>query len=171
MTKLQTWNAAMAIINDTTFKSNAAKETAIKRFEELLAPKKGGSSSRPVPLELDGITYYFCRFTGLYFPASEMVYQNDEHRTNAKDKGYSNIGISLWSKADKYIKEIKMKSVEIAYGDDQTDETRARGLALMNEAKLLEKNNSKNDAAYLMEHFLSDEQADILEGLELPTPA
>ena len=107
MTKLQTWNAAMAILNETTFKSNASKDEAIKRFEALLAPKKSGGGSRPEPIDVDGEIYQYCRFTGLYFPTSELVYQNDEMRATLKDKGYSNIGISLWNKGQKYLKDLK----------------------------------------------------------------
>ena len=167
MTKLQTWNAAMAILDETTFKSNASKDEAIKRFEELLAPKKSGGS-RNAPLNIDGQEYPYCRFTGLYFPKSEMVYQNDEARELDKDKGYSKIGMSLWTKGQKYLKDTKMKAVEIAFGEDQSDETRQRGMELHRTAVELEKDNSLNQYAYLMENFLTTEQADYLESLDLP---
>ena len=167
MTKLQTWNAAKAIINELELSESAAAN-AIAKFEELLAPKKAGGS-RPAPIDLGGELYYYCRFTGLYFPSSEMVYQNDTARAELKDKGYSNIGISLWNKGQKYLKGLKMKSVEIAYGEDQSDEARAKGMELHKEAVALDAANSMNSGSYLMEHFLTDEQADILEGLDLPT--
>ncbi len=166
MTKLQTWNAAQAIIAELGL-SKKITEEASKRFEDLLAPKKSGGS-RPEPIEQDGILFYFCRFTGLYFPSTEMVYQNDETRAALKDKGYSNIGISIWNKGQKYLKDLKMKSVEIAYGDDQSDEARNRGMELHNQAKEIEAANSMNNATYLMAHFLTEAQADVLEGLELP---
>ncbi len=167
MTKTQTWSAAQAIITELGLSKKATTE-AMNRFEVLLAPKKAGGN-RPEPIDLDGTLYYFCRFTGLYFPSTEMVYQNDETRAELKDKGYSNIGISIWNKGQKYLKDLKMKSVEIAYGDDQSDEARSRGMELHNEAKTLEAANSMNNAIYLMEHFLTDEQADVLEGLDLPS--
>ena len=168
MTKLQTWNEAIAIINELGL-SKKATQVAISRFEDLLAPKKGGGTSRPEPINKDGELYHYCRFTGLYFPTSELVYQNDEQRSLGKDKGYSNIGISIWNKGQKYLKDLKMKSVEIAYGDDQSDEARAKGMELHKEAVELEKANSMNDYNYLMEHFLTEAQADVLEGLDLPT--
>ncbi len=168
MTKTQTWSAAQAIITDLGLSAKATT-IAMDKFEALLAPKKSGGS-RPEPITRDNILYYFCRFTGLYFPSEEMVYQNDETRAALKDKGYSNIGISIWNKGQKYLKDLKLQSVEIAYGDDQSDEARDKGMKLHQEAKTLEAANSMNDATYLMEHFLTTEQADSLEGQDLPVP-
>ena len=167
MTKLETWNAAQAIINDLGLSKDKTTKS-LAAFEALLAPKKAGGN-RPEPIDQDGTLFYFCRFTGLYFPSSEMVYQNDETRVALKDKGYSNIGISLWNKGQKYLKDLKMKSVEIAYGDDQSDEMREQGMALHKEAKELEAANSMNNHAYLVEHFLTDEQADSIDGQDLPS--
>jgi len=168
MNKLQTWNAAKEIIESLNLDIELNK-TAMLKFEGLLAPKKSGGGSRPEPLLVDGVNYYYCRFTNLYFPSSQMIYQNDETRAALKDKGYSNIGISLWNKGQKFLKDMKMKSVEIAYGDDQSDEARAEGMKLHQEATQLTKDNSMNDYNYLMTNFLTNEQADILEGLDLPT--
>ena len=169
MTKLELWNEALDILENTTFKSNASKDEAIKRFELLLKPKKGGGKSRNEPLTIDGEEYPYCRFTGLYFPKSEMVYQNDEMREQGKDKGYSKIGMSLWTKGQKYLKDLKMKSVEIAFGEDQSDEAREQGMELHHEAVELEKNNALNEFSHLMANFLTDDQADYIEGLELPS--
>ncbi len=168
MTKLQTWNTAQAIITELGL-TKAKHAMALSAFEMLLAPKKGGTTARPEPLTVDGELYQYCRFTGLYLKASEMVFQNAEQRALGKDKGYSNIGISLWNKGQKYLKELKAKSVEIAYGDDQSDKKRAEGMKLHREAVKLEKENAMNSSAYLMEHFLTEAQADTLEGLEMPT--
>ena len=167
MTKLQTWNAAQAILEDLGL-SKKNMTIAMEQFEGLLAPKKSGGS-RPEPIDHNGELHYYCRYTGQYFPKSEMVYQNDETREANKDKGYSNIGISLWNKGQKYLKDLKIQSVEIAYGDDQSDEMLIKGRELHQEAKKLTEVNSMNQSAYLMEHFLTDDQADVLEGLDLPT--
>ena len=166
MTKLQTWNKAQQIITELGLTKKNEK-IALEAFELLLAPKKGGGS-RPEPKQHNGEAHYYCRFTTLYFPTSEMVYQNDEARTNLKDKGYSNIGISLWNKGQKYLKDLQKRSIDIAYGKDQIDETRAKGMALHQEAQALIDANSMNDGKYLLEHFLTTEQADVLEGLDLP---
>ena len=166
MTKLQTWNEAIDIIaNLGLTKKN--ETIAMDRFEALLAPKKSGGS-RPEPIVHNGELHYYDRYTGLYFPSSQMVYQNDEARELLKDKGYSALGISLWNKGQKYLKDLKMKSVEIAYGDDQSDETLIQGRECHIEAKKLTDEGSMNNYTYLMEHFLSDDQADMLEGLDLP---
>jgi len=166
MTKIQTWNKAQAIIKELELTEEDEK-IAIEAFGLLLAPKKGGGT-RPEPKEHNGEKYYYCRYTTLYFPTSEMVYQNEESRTDLKDKGYSNIGISLWNKGQKYLKDLQKRSIEIAYGKDQKDATRAKGLALHQEAVALIEANSMNDGKYLLENFLTEEQADILEGLDLP---
>ncbi len=164
MTKLQTWNAAQTILSQLNL-SKAKNEEASRLFALLLEPKKGGGT-RALPKDIDGVLHYHCRYTNLYFPKSEMIYQNDETREACKDKGYSKIGISLWNKGQKYLKDLKMRSVEIAYGDDQSDDEQAKGMKLHKEAKEIETNNSTNDYKWLMENFLSDEQADDLESLE-----
>ena len=164
MTKLQTWNEAQNILKELGLFSN---KEVVSKFEQLLAPKKSGGTSIK-PIEHDGELYHYCRFTGLYQPEEQMVFQNDEKRSEGKHKGYSKIGMSLWTKGQAYLKNLKMKSVEIAYGEDQSDEAREEGMKLHREAVELEKNNSMNDHVYLMEHFLTDEQADVLESLELP---
>ena len=166
MTKQQTWNEATRILHELGLKDKVL-DTAMKRFEVLLAPKKGGGTAVK-PIEFEGTLYYYCRFTGLYFPEEQMVFQNDEMRAAKKHKGYSKIGFSLWSKCNKYVKDIKMQSVEIAYGEDQSDETRQKGMELMNKAKDIESNGRANDYNFLMENFLTDEQAEYLETLDLP---
>ena len=167
MTKAQIWNAAKVILNETTFKSNDMRDGVIKRFEELLAPKR--KVMRKEAIEVDGILYYHCRYTNLFFPSSEMIYQNEENRTNLKDKGYSNIGISLWNKGQKYIKDLQIKSIEIAYGEDRSEDALEEGMKLHKEAEALKSGNSLNHHEYLMEHFLTNEQAYSLESLNLPT--
>ena len=167
MTKIQTWNAATAIINELGLSKKLEAE-ALSKFENLLAPKKSGGN-RPEPIDHNGELHYYCRFTGQYLPKSEMVYQNDETREANKDKGYSNIGISIWNKGQKYLKDLQIQSVEIAYGDDQSDAVLLKGRAFHVAAKKLKDDNSMNNYAYLMEHFLTNEQADILEGLDLPS--
>lgn len=168
MTKLQTWQEAQKILEELGLASN---KTVVSKFEALLAPKKGGGLSRPEPITHNGELHYYCRFTGLYYPSSEMVYQNDDKREKLEDKGYSKIGMSLWTKGQKYLKDMKLRSVEIAYGDDQSDEAREEGMKLHKEAVALEKDNSLNQHGWLMANMLTDEQADYLETLELPKKA
>jgi len=165
MTKLQTWNEAQAILKDLGLFSN---ENVVSKFEALLAPKKSGGISRPADIIHNDVKHRFCRFTGLYFPLSEMIYQNQEKRDKDEDKGYSNIGYSIWNKAQKYIKDLPTKSIEIRYGEDQSDETLLKAIELDKEYVKIKKDNLGNDAKWLMENFLSEAQADSLESLDLP---
>ncbi len=165
MTKLQTWNEAQAILKDLGLFSN---EKVVSKFEALLAPKKSGGISRPADIIHNDVKHRFCRFTGLYFPLSEMIYQNQEKRDKDEDKGYSNIGYSIWNKAQKYIKDLPTKSIEIRYGEDQSDETLLKAIELDKEYVKIKKDNLGNDAKWLMENFLSEAQADSLESLDLP---
>ena len=167
MTKIQTWNEASEILSNLTFKSNAERENAFRLFEKLLAPKKSGGS-RPADITHNDVIHRFCRFTHLYFPLSEMIYQNDEKRAKDEDKGYSNIGYSIWNKAQKYIKELPTKSIEIRYGEDQSDDALQRAIELDKEYVAIKKDNLGNDAKWLMDNFLSEAQADALESLDLP---
>ena len=165
MTKLQTWNEAQAILKDLGLFSN---ENVVSKFEALLAPKKSGGISRPADIIHNDVKHRFCRFTGLYFPLSEMIYQNQEKRDKDEDKGYSNIGYSIWNKAQKYIKDLPTKSIEIRYGEDQSDETLLKAIELDKEYVKIKKDNLGNYAKWLMENFLSEAQADSLESLDLP---
>jgi len=168
MTKLQTWNAAQDLLKELGLFSNPI---VVSKFEELLAPKKGGGLSRPEPIFHNDENHYFCRFTGLYFPASEMVYQNPDKRAKLEDKGYSNIGSSIWNKAQKHIKDLPTKSIEIRYGEDQSDGALAKAIKLDQEFMEIKKDNLGNNAEYLMSNFLSESQADALESLDLPNSA
>ena len=165
MTKLQTWNEAQAILKDLGLFSN---ENVVSKFEALLAPKKSGGISRPADIIHNDVKHRFCRFTGLYFPLSEMIYQNQEKRDKDEDKGYSNIGYSIWNKAQKYIKDLPTKSIEIRYGEDQSDETLLKAIELDKEYVKIKKDNLGNDAKWLMENFLSEAQADSFESSDLP---
>jgi len=161
MTKAQQWNKAQEILASLGL-SKAKNEAAMVAFRDLLEPKKSGGS-RPEPIILNDETFYFCRFTNRYWKSEAMVYQNDEHRAAMKDKGYSAIGISLWNKGQKYLKDLKIQSVEIAYGEDQSDEARAKGMELHQQAQKLTTDNSMNSAIYLVENFITDEQKVLLE--------
>ncbi len=168
MTKLQTWNEASEILSNLTFKSNAERDNAFSLFEKLLAPKKSGGITRPADIIHNGEKHRFCRFTNLYFPLSEMIFQNQEKREKDEDKGYSNIGYSIWNKAQKYIKDLPTKSIEIRYGSDQSDEMLEKAIKMDKEYIEIKSQNLGNNAKWLMENFLSESQADSLESLDLP---
>ena len=171
MTKTETWNEAVVILKDLGLYSN---EVVLKRFAELLEPKKSGGMTKREPIIHNDELHYYCRFTGTYFPKAHMVYQNAEKREANEDKGYSNIGISLWNKGQKDIKEIMKLATEINFGiitehEGMTgDELRTFAIETYKELELNKKENSFNNYIFLMANFITDEQADVMEGLELP---
>jgi len=154
MNKKQTWENAQEILESLGL-SKAKNEEALKLFGALLAPKVGGGGkgSRPLPKMIDGEAHYYCRYTAQYYPSSEMIYQNDDKRAKLEDKGYSKLGISLWNKGQKYLKNLKTKSVEIAFDDEATEEEMKEGIRMHKEAKHLAEHNLMNNAEYLVENF------------------
>jgi hypothetical protein len=125
------------------------EEAAKKEFEALLAPKTRGSN-RPEPIEKDGQKYYYCRYSGRYWPASEMIYQNDEKRELGQDKGYSKVGISLWTRGRKYLDKIKS-----ALTDEILSEKPDKNK--IEEYKKILSGADYNDKDWLMENILSDD--------------
>jgi len=89
MTKTQTWNEAQTILKDLGLYSN---EAVLNRFRDLLEPKKSGGTTKREPIIHNDEPHYYCRFTGNYFPKSEMVYQNPE---NARPMLIKDIAISV----------------------------------------------------------------------------
>jgi len=179
MTKTQTWNEAQTILKDLGLYSN---ETVLNRFRDLLEPKKSGGTTKRSAIIHNDEPHYYCRFTGEYFPKAEMVYQNDEKREKNEDKGYSNIGISLWNKGQKDIKDIMKLATEINFGiiteleidgEDgvevlHNDELKAWAMKSYQDLEANKKENNFNKFEYLMAEYLTDEQADKMEGLDLP---
>ncbi len=176
MTKTQIWDQVQQILTgENVFKSNKSKEEVTQMLSALLKPKVGGGKSkRPADITHNGMVHKYCRFTGNYFPISEMVYQNAAKREAGEDKGYSNIGYSIWNKGQAWKKNAMKLSTEINFGlitehNELTgDELRQYAIELYKEVNEVTDANSLNDAEYLMANFLSEEQADVMEGLDLP---
>lgn len=103
MKKSEIWNNVVDILST----HQISKDTDMfQELENLLKPKtKGQRQNRTI--EFEGDIYYYCRYTGRYWQTIDMVYQNDEARKALKDKGYSKIGISIWNKGQKYLKDRK----------------------------------------------------------------
>ena len=172
MTKAQTWDETVAILKDLGLYSN---KNVLDRFAALLEPKKGGGgSSKRQPIMHNDENHYYCRFTGQYFPASEMVYQNPDKRAKLEDKGYSNIGHSIWNKGQKHIKDTMKLATEINFGiieehDGMTgDELRTFAMESYKTLEAQKNDNLFNQAKFLMDNFLTIEQAEVMEGLDLP---
>ena len=158
MTKTQQWANAQTILSSLEL-SKPKYAIALEAFRELLEPKKAGGASRPEPKMIDEVKYYYCRFTGRYWKAEEMVYQNDAKREKLDDKGYSKSGISLWNKGQKYLKDLQTKSVEMAYGigyDNNDPEVFKEGKKLMEEANTIKAANSANDFKWLVENMAAE---------------
>jgi len=168
MTKLQTWNEAKEILESLGL-SKKAYNNALVEFEKLLAPKKGGSNSRPADVVKDGETYRYCRFTNRYWPLSEMVYQNAEKREKLEDKGYSSIGMSLWTKGQRYIKDGMKRATEInfsiikEYNGLKGDELREYAMNLYKEIEALKAENKGNEAEWLAQFATEEQQKYIAE--------
>jgi hypothetical protein len=159
MNKSQLWHEVKNLIESTDFKSKKAKEEFYSRIATLLEPKKGGHSSRIIK-EIDGIKYKTCRFTNRLWPTDELVYQNDNAKEEGKDKGYSKVGISLWNKGRKHIKNLEAKLTEaVLEGEDPTE--------FAQELKEIKEKNLGNSAEWLLQ-FATDEQLKEIEEKSLP---
>ena len=101
MTKVQIWSNVLEI-----GERYELSEEAMNELSTLLKPKTRGSN-RPEPIIIDDETYYYCRYTNRYWTSENMIYQNDEKRINLQDKGYSKIGISLWTRGRKIVEGYK----------------------------------------------------------------
>jgi len=155
MNKTELWNEVSQIIEAHKISKEAA--TAL---EELLKPRKGGSATQRIVKEVEGVIYKNCRFTNRLFPESELIYQNEAAKEEGKDKGYSKIGISLWSKGQKYIKNLENEIVKDVLDNKDTKEQAT-------ELQEIKKNNHGNQPEWLAQ-FLTDAQVKELEEVSLP---
>ena len=157
MKKIDIYNKSLEILNSIEFEDEFKKELIFNKFEVLLKPKNGGISKRKSEF-LNDVEYFYCRFTGLYYIKENMVYQNQDKKSKNEDKGYSTLGIKLWNKGQKYLKNLKIRFTEIAYLEDKNDEKlQKEGLNYFKESQKLEKDNSTNDYVYLMDNFLESD--------------
>ena len=159
MTKAKLWEQVLNIGKE--FKLD---EEVMKSLSELLEPKRGGGHSNRIIKEIDGIIYKNCRFTGKLWPETELIYQNEEAKEVGKDKGYSKVGISIWNKGQKYIKDLKNQMTEIILMDKPDAEKLEK---LKNELKEIESKNLGNDSEWLM-RFLTKEQEELINEQALP---
>jgi len=116
-------------------------------------------SSRIIKM-IDGEEYRNCRFTGRLWPLDELVYQNDEYRTQGKDKGYSKIGISLWNKGQKYIKNLETKMIDLIMSGEDASK-------VATELKQIKENNLGNKPEWLLQ-FATPEQEEIMKSKSYP---
>jgi anti-sigma28 factor (negative regulator of flagellin synthesis) len=156
-TKSQIWNRVEEIIEDYSLNKEVAEKLA-----NLLEPRT--KSSNRIIKTIDGTVYKNCRFTGRLWPADELIYQNDQMRAEDKDKGYSKVGISIWSKGQKHIKELKNDlTTEIL--SDTPDSAKVE--ELKTELKEIETGNLGNDYNWLLQ-FMTEEQETEYNSVSLP---
>ena len=102
MNKTEIWAEVQKILS-----TNKVKSSVINELSLILAPKVNSGTPK------NELGQSYCRYTGLYYDDEDMVYQNEEMRLQGKSKGYSKVGISKWTKGQKYIKDLKMKALNV----------------------------------------------------------
>lgn len=153
LNKSQIWERVEAIFAEYEIGEEAQKDLA-----ELLKPKGKGSSSNRIIKTIDDTEYRNCRFTGRLWKLEDLVYQNDEKRSESKDKGYSNVGISLWNKGQKKIKDIKNDLTdEIMKDEPDLDKV----TSLKGELKEIESGNLGNDFNWLLQFATKEQEKSI----------
>ena len=159
MTKTEIWNKVQEIAAE-----HRINKKAMAALAELLEPKKGGGHSNRIVVEKDGITYKSCRFTNRLWPEDELIYQNDDMKAKGKDKGYSRVGISLWNKGQKELKEIK-EALTNELINDNPNQDKIKELSA--QLKEIESKNLNNNPEWLLQ-FATDEQLKEIEEKSLP---
>ena len=159
MTKTQIWNEVQKIAAD-----HKINKKAMAALAELLEPKRGGGHSNRIIIEKDGITYKSCRYTNRLWPVDELIYQNDEMKTQGKDKGYSKVGISLWNKGQKYLKDLKESLMNEIISDDP-DQKKVK--EMKEQIKEIEEKKLTSDPNWLIQ-FATEEQLKEIEEKSLP---
>ena len=89
--------------------SKASMEQLITIIDTNMKPKAGGGSSKhPLILDEAGeIAEAYCRYYQAYFPADDMVI------SKGKSKGYSKVAIGYWNKAQRLVKKLTDKYMEL----------------------------------------------------------
>ena len=98
--------------------SKAVMEQLITIIDTNMKPKAGGGSSKnPAILDEAGeIVEAYCRYEEAYFPAEDMVI------SKGKSKGYSRVAIGRWNKAQRLVKKMTEKYMDLA--DPMSDEAK-----------------------------------------------
>ena len=149
LNKSQTWARVLEIIE-----TNKLSDEIKSELSNLLEPKKGQGKTTRIVKTIDDIEYRNCRFTGRLWKLDDLVYQNDKFREEGKDKGYSLVGISLWNKGQKHIKDVKNKLTELILSDIPDVE---KVEELKTELKSIETDNLGNQAKWLNQFATEDQ--------------
>ena len=148
LSKSQVWAEVQNIIAEY-----GINEEGSSALGELFKPKSRSQvESRTIENE-DGETLFYCRYTNHFWPSTEMVYQNDEKRDDLKDKGYSKVGISLWSKGAKHSDKLNREALELMKAGEM-EEAQIKGT----EALEFDRNRYQD-----LEALLTDDQIKMME--------
>jgi len=143
MTKTELWNKVQDLLNN---ESKVSKKLE-KGLEDLLKPKSKVSVNPPRENE-NGELEFYCRYTLDWYPKDETIFQNDTKREENKSKGYSKTGISLWTKAQRILKDKKDELFDIMMGTIKIEDEEIK-LQKMEELKLFISTTNFNDPEYL----------------------
>jgi len=102
MNKSEIWVEVQKILAANKVKSNVVTELSL-----ILAPKVNTGTPK------NELGQSYCRYTGMYYDDEDMVYQNEEMKLQGKSKGYSKAGIAKWTKGQKFIKDLKMRALNV----------------------------------------------------------
>jgi hypothetical protein len=109
MTKTELYNEVTKLMADfeDQFKSKKSFTELSTEIDKLLKPKAGGGVVQNPPKIIDGTTYHYCRYSGLYVQEDQMV------MSNGKSKGYSKRAIAKWTKAGKEAQIINEEAMKL----------------------------------------------------------
>ena len=128
---------------------------------EILQVFSSKTKTNRIIKEINGVEYKSCRFTGRLWKPEDLVYQNKDYEVKGKDKGYSKVGISLWNKGRRYIKELEAKVLDkLLSGEDATSEAE--------ELKEIKEKNLGNSPEWLYQFTTEAQKEDIeIDSFEL----
>jgi hypothetical protein len=110
MNKTEIWEEVQKILSTNKVKSNVVAELSL-----ILAPKVNLGTPK------NELGQSYCRYTGNYYDDEDMVYQNEDMRLQGKSKGYSKAGIAKWTKGQKFIKDLKMRALNVESLDELSE--------------------------------------------------
>ena len=102
MNKTEIWAEVQKILSANKVKSSVVTELGL-----ILAPKVNTGTPK------NELGQSYCRYTGNYYDDEDMVYQNEDMKLQGKSKGYSKAGIAKWTKGQKFIKDLKMRALNV----------------------------------------------------------
>jgi len=142
-TKMNMYNVLKDLVDEKT-----EVDYTLQDIVELVKPQKGGSLMYP-PKEIDGVTYYWCRFKQEYTEESKMDI------FDGKCKGTSKLAREVAYRINKEVKELKAKALEYFTNGDLENGAKINAEA-DNLAKTIEDPATFTDEAMAVSRFHPD---------------